>query len=107
MKLSDDKIWHDDEQEFDDDSMITPDNSVCLIDGALGIYIPNEFAKRFGHLLPRTQAANLAILLEGPDAESYDDAFEEILADVTITIHGIEYMLHQEGDLFGVMKNHM
>ena len=78
-------------------------NTVLLIDGSQGIYIPQQFANKYIED-PRWIEANeedIAELLKGPDAPEYWDAWENVVSQAKyLDKDGREWGLFQEGDLF-------
>lgn len=71
-------------------------------DSARGIYIPQHFAESYNPdkwNLESCEADSIEILKAGPDAESYWDAWTDIL-DNAETVDG--WTLHQDGDLWVV-----
>lgn len=72
----------------------------CIIDESRGIYIPFEFAKRYGHLHQNKE--EITILLKGPDEEAYWDVWDSVLQSFS-TEEGL--ILFQEGNLFLVDPN--
>jgi hypothetical protein len=74
----------------------------CIVDGHHGIYVPQQFAKRF-----QEQAGldgdDLAILLDGPDNKHYWDVWGDVLDNGTVTDRsGNVYSLYQDDDLFAI-----
>lgn len=67
-----------------------------LIDSNQGIYIPQSFARSYGHYLPADQAENLAILLQGPDHDEYWDAWE--------SVEGCELLPNEKGQRFTLFQ---
>ena len=81
--------------------MKKPEPILWLTD-ALGIYIPREFALKFGDRA--TQVANVsdedwAILETGPDHEAYWDTWSQVETDAIVTLpNGEAYTVYQDGD---------
>lgn len=78
-----------------------PLETVCIIDGQWGVYVPQEFASRGLGEAWGLYAEDIAVLLAGPDHEDY----WEVWADVTRTAscvdaNGKRWILNQDGDLF-------
>jgi hypothetical protein len=69
-----------------------------LVNDSYGIYIPSEFAKRYGQFLTQEQRNDLS----DPDNEFYWDTWDDVLLSVKITIDGKEFSLYQEGDLWAI-----
>jgi len=78
-----------------------PANRELLITDALGIYIPQQFAKNFTDDFPIEQE-DKDILLAGPDHEHYWQTWEQVLEYARYKEDGITYCLEQDGDLFAV-----
>lgn len=89
-------------------------DNILLIDEVVGVYIPQEFAKIYGHnILGKDNthyydlSDDLVILKEGPEHSEYWEAWEEVLKYAKIRIDGPRgnetiYTLHQDGDLWAV-----
>jgi len=79
-----------------------------LVDSNLGVYVPQTFARSFGHYLPDSarksvyEKSQLDVLLSGPDNEDYWDAWDEILNETITNEAGETFTLHQDGDLWAV-----
>lgn len=71
--------------------------SGVIVDGAMGIYVPEQFAVRFDCAEFGIAAEDRAVLLAGPDHELYWDTWDEVLGEAR-TSDG--YTLAQDGDLF-------
>ena len=52
---------------FDDEN--EPAETLCIVDGCFGIYVPQRFAEKFEASAWGVSADDAAILLAGPDAE--------------------------------------
>jgi hypothetical protein len=78
-------------------------NTVVLIDGSQGIYIPQQFANKYEED-PRWLGADqddIDILHKGPEADGYWEAWEMVLNDTRyMDKDGREWSLWQDGDLF-------
>lgn len=75
-----------------------------LLDGSVGIYLPREFAKRFGNW-QGIDPEDLAILHEGPDHPDYWEAWDAVLSSASYTDdQGKTWTLYQDGDLFAVRE---
>jgi len=61
------------------------DYSKYLIDGSYGIYIAQEFARRYDPEQWGMDQETWDILLDGPDNELYDDAWLDLLQDAEFT----------------------
>ena len=84
---------------------------VLLVDGSMGIYIPQLFANTWEKMcfvndLPASEdgamTENIGICKFGPDHDEYNEAWEEVERNATIDIEGVKYTLHQDGDLWAV-----
>ena len=65
-----------------------------------GIYIPQMFGKDCASSFNGINFEDIKVLIEGPEHEHYWDAWDAVLSDASIVRHGVEYMLHQDGDLW-------
>ena len=78
-------------------------NTVVLIDGSQGIYIPQQFANKYEED-PRWIEANeedIAELLKGPEAPEYWEAWENVVSQAKyMDKDGRKWQLWQDGDLF-------
>ena len=85
-----------------------PEGTELLLDDHHGIYIPQLFAEQFGDDADDVaqkwgvSAENVNILLQGPDAEGYWDAWDMILNVAERTVNGKTYTLFQDGALWAV-----
>lgn len=80
---------------------------VLLIDGAAGVYVPQEFATSWERDLWLGDTIGgqgcLDEVLKGPDAEFYWESWEYILANASHTDKkGTKWHLEQDGDLWAV-----
>lgn len=83
---------------------------ILLVDGARGIYVPQNFAVRFAdNILAADNPThysdiqeNLAILKSGPDNDDYWEAIADIERDAVLDIEGRKYTIHQDGDLWAL-----
>lgn len=73
-----------------------------LIDEARGVYVPKKFAELFDMRAWHVDEEDEVILLKGPDAENYWEAWEDVLAHAYIIEQGKKWTLEQDGDLFAV-----
>jgi hypothetical protein len=75
----------------------------CFLDSARGIYIPQNFAESID-LKDWTgiKKSDFDILLAGPEAESYWDAWQSVLDNAESTCGAV---LYQDGDLFLVYRD--
>jgi hypothetical protein len=75
---------------------------------ARGVYIPRDFVESFDDFDKRVKgvtAEDKATLLQGPDAEFYWEAWDNVLANAVVTDeNGIEYTVYQESDCWLVPK---
>ena len=81
------------------------DTSEILYSDHHGIYIPQMFGKDCASSFDGINFEDIKILISGPEHEHYWDAWDTILSDASIVRHGVEYMLHQDGDLW-LVKSH-
>ena len=82
-----------------------PGDCVCIIDGAHGIYVPEFWAESYGEAAVAragVSAADVATLLQGPDAPLYWDAWDNVLNDYRHCVGSETYRLWQDGDLYEV-----
>lgn len=81
------------------------DNIHCIIDGALGIYVPQKFAQNFDMPAWGVSVENAEILRVGPDHEFYWDTWDDVLRDASLTDpSGQVWELTQDSDLFAYMR---
>ena len=74
-----------------------------LLSDARGVYIPRDFAEivRAGMSWEGHDPDDIAILLEGPDAEHYWDAWDAVMNDISfVDSKGNSWHLWQDGDLW-------
>jgi hypothetical protein len=84
------------------------DESILLIDGHHGIYIPHLFWTNYKHQLEGFTDEEMAILdkdLRSPDEEHYWEAWEEVLDNGTVVIDKKKYTLYQNDDLWLIPQN--
>ena len=81
------------------------ENSELILDGHHGVYIPQFFAQTWASSFDGINHNDVKVLLEGPEHEYYWDSWDTVLSDSSIVRHGVEYMLHQDGDLW-LVKAH-
>lgn len=75
----------------------------CLIDGAAGIYVPQEFVSRYDTKLWNVKRDDVEILEHGPDHEYYWETWDDVLSYAHyIDENGIEFQLYQDSDLFAI-----
>ena len=78
-----------------------PDTMLWLSD-ARGQYIPRDFANSFADRAKHVSgvsAETWAILEQGPEAESYWDAWQEVCDNAVITDeNGVKFFVDQDGD---------
>lgn len=74
-----------------------------LVDSSVGIYIPQNFAKRYADHWEGIKPEDLEILKAGPDHEDYDEAWSSVLETANYTdTDGTVLWLLQDEDLFAV-----
>ena len=83
--------------------MKRPDLIIHLVDSAHGVYVPQVFAEmaaagKWEGIDPE----DLAIIEAGPYHPDYWEAWTYILDSASATIDGLEYRLHQDGDLWAI-----
>ena len=76
---------------------------VCIVDGSWGIYVPQQWAERYG--LSAVKSANVSPfdvdrLLRGPDDANYWESWDSVLSDYCHTVAGVRHYLTQDSDLF-------
>ena len=82
-----------------------PVDSICLVDGIRGVYVPQYFAT---HLTRWTMSdEDRAVLVAGPDHPDYWIVWDHVLATSTATTrHGENrWGLWHDGDLFAVRED--
>lgn len=76
-------------------------------DSARGIYIPQYFAESVYRTKCDTPDEDLDLLAQGPEQDDYWDIWSDVLDSCVLTdSDGIEWTLHQDGDLWLVPANH-
>lgn len=86
----------------------SPGSSHCLetlLDGSRGIYVPQEFARRFPE---KVKDEDRKVLEEDPDTDGYWEAWGDVLNYVEFTREiprtgspvRVRYVLEHDGDLF-------
>lgn len=86
------------------------DNIKLLLSDNRGVYIPQHFAQNFdvtkwGYTEDHT---DIQTLLEGPDAEWYWEAWDNVLQNAELTdTSGKVWTLHQDGDLWAIAFDSM
>jgi hypothetical protein len=78
-----------------------PDGSILLLSDARGIYQPRDFAQEVKReCVANVSDADWQTLLDGPDGESYWDAWSDVCdrAVVTAPDTGVKYTIYQDGD---------
>jgi hypothetical protein len=89
------------------------DRKTCLLDGARGIYIPQNFATNFDLKLWHCDESSnswdsIIVLREGPEIADYDDAWQDILDNAyMIDEQKHKWTLEQDGDLFAVRDDYV
>lgn len=75
-----------------------------LVSDREGIYVPMAFVERYDtDLWSNIDPADVNIILEGPDAEGYWDAWDSVLQNAEYhDDNGHVFRLHQDGDLWAV-----
>lgn len=81
----------------------SPTESVLFADCAHGIYIPQHFAETINPkcTLHGLNEGDLDVLLAGPDHDSYNDTWADVLDNCEIVdTKGKTWRLYQDGDLW-------
>ncbi len=82
------------------------ENMFCLIDSNRGVYIPQQFAKKWGDSVQSgMDEEQKNVLLDGPIHVDYWDVWSEVVDDVVFIFDGIECTLYEDNDLFAVPVN--
>ena len=71
-----------------------------IVNGALGIYVPQAFAEEHANDFLGIEPEDLRILLEGPDHPDYWDAWDSVLYHAHFMHDGRTFYLYQDNDLF-------
>lgn len=87
------------DQEEDDAT-----ETMCIVDGANGIYVPQAFCRRY-EKTDKVEQEDWDICLSGPDHEFYWEAWENILnhwggEETDGAGNTFEIYLYQDGDLY-------
>lgn len=82
----------------------TPECREILVSGHHGIYVPKVFIELFSDIFKGIDDEDKAVILDGPSAETYWEAWDNVL---DTAVHedrkrGRLYRLEQDGDLFSV-----
>ena len=77
--------------------------TVLLVDGNRGIYVPKEFADRYETALYNLSHETISILRQGPNHPEYWEAMTEAEDNAYVMIEGHKYTIYfMDGDLFAV-----
>lgn len=80
------------------------EKAVCIVNGAAGIYVPQEFAE--GRTMDEwhVDPEDATILLEGQEHKYYWDVWDTVLSNAYCVNpkDGKTHRLHQDDDLFAV-----
>lgn len=88
-----------------DEMELNEQDSELLIDGAAGIYVPQEFAERFDMEEWHVSKEDAEALLAGPDGEYYWDAWDQVEATAyNVDESGTTWCLLQDGDLWAIRQ---
>jgi len=74
-----------------------------VLDGNRGVYVPHEFGRivKAGMSWEGHDPESIETLLEGPEAEYYWEAWQDVIDNVTfVDSKGNHWYLWQDGDLF-------
>ena len=66
-----------------------------------GIYIPRDFANSFADRAKSVSGVSdhdWAVLEDGPNYEWYWSAWDNVCSNAVVTIDGVKYFVHQDGD---------
>ena len=89
-------------QSNDEKTSADPTLVECILDGARGIYLPQDFAEMYSPEDWNCEEVTDAwdILLEGPDNELYWEAWDEVLSTAFVIRKDGRWTLFQDMDLF-------
>jgi hypothetical protein len=76
----------------------------CLVDGQWGIYLPQEFAKRYNAADWGISDEDENILLCGPNHPDYWDVWDDVLGYAHTIHNGEIWHIYQHGDLFSIKE---
>ena len=86
---------------YDDEN--EPAETLCIVDGCFGIYVPQRFARNYDPAAWGIKPEDAAILLAGPDEDYYWETWDDVLNYARHRDEkGQEWSLEQDGDLFAV-----
>jgi hypothetical protein len=77
----------------------------CLVADRVGRYIPQRFMEQFEDNIINRDDLNeddVQTVLEGPEAEFYWEAWDNLLNQVRVEIDGSKHVIAQNGDLFAI-----
>ena len=77
-----------------------PRNAELLIDGCMGVYVPERFAKNYDMEAWHVNPNDAAVLRQGPDHDLYWDTWDLILSKAWCKENGKIWNLWQDGDLW-------
>ena len=87
-----------------------PEGSILAIDGSKGIYAPQQFMARYGHLMTHNAEKDEGYALpadnvkEGPNGythgEFYWESWQEITDNATVIILQTTYRIYQDQDIW-------
>jgi len=103
IKTSIDEYTEDDITYYD-----RPEDSVLLVNDSAGVYVPQDFVNSVGNTAEEVaqkwnvNVEDVKIIQQGPDEESYWDAWDNILRDAWTIHEDTKYTLHQDGDLWAI-----
>ena len=85
-----------------------PETAILYASDRHGIYIPQYFSESIKpECLSGVSGEDMAILLAGPDHESYWDAWADVCDHAVLTdSNGVTFYLWQDGDLWLVPSDH-
>lgn len=85
-----------------------PDPLAILVSEREGIYVPQAFAERYDlDLWSNIDQDDLRVIEEGPEAEWYWEAWNNILSSAEYRHDGKVWRLYQDGDLWAYCEELM
>lgn len=82
-------------------------NVIFLLSFGYGLYIPQEFVNNINSDGRWGEFDTPAIKEGAPYSDNYWEEWDEVLSYAKLTIDGVEYTLHHDGDLFAVAIDKM
>jgi hypothetical protein len=79
-----------------------------IVGDSQGVYIPESFVNNWSEGWSAIEPEDVKIIEEGPEADFYWDAWDNILRDAfLVDQNGREWHLYQDGDLFAYCEELM